>query len=93
MLASIHVSHRTQAAQLIGLIQLLYPTTQITVDVKHTPKDIIVLEFTGGNSDVPELEIEVFLSKVAHIKSVLSMNIFNTVSGLKTDLVEVIEYI
>ena len=93
MLASIHVSHRTQAAQLIGLIQLLYPTTQITVDVKHTPKNVIEFTFTGGRSDVPELEIEVFLAQVAHIKNILSMNIFNTVSGFRTDRVEVIEVV
>ena len=93
MFASIHVSHQTQAEQLSGLIQLLYPTTQIAINFKHTPKDIIVLEFTGGRSDVPELELEVFKAKVAHIKNILSMNIFNTVSGFKTDLVEVREYI
>ena len=93
MLASIHVSHQTQAEQLRGLIQLLYPTTQVLVDFKHTPKDIIELTFTGGNSSVPELEIEVFKSQVTHIRRVLNMNIFNTISGFKTDLVEVIEYI
>ena len=94
MKAIIYSDIRVQREQLQGLVKLLYPHAEVEVSTSNPRhKDIIELRHTGGNSSVPELEIEVFKSQVAHIKRVLNMNIFNNISGFKTDLVEVVEYI
>ena len=93
MKAIIYSDILVQREQLQGLVKLLYPHAEVEVSTSNPRhKDIIELRHTGGNSSVPELEIEVFKSRATHIKHVLSMNIFST-SGFKTNHVEVSEYI
>lgn len=93
MKAIIYSDTRAMREQLAGLIKLLYPHAEVSTSPSNLHhKDAILLIHTGGNSVVPELEIEVFKSQAEHLSKVLSMNIFPS-SGYKTDHVEVSQYI